>query len=80
MAARSATIRFGNIESATSENDYGIWLAPGTINTTVFGKHRNGMSMTNASSTAFAPVGIRDTGGAASSGNNITQNTGFQHH
>lgn len=63
----------GNFNAADGENDLGIWLATGTVNTTVSGNTVSnlGMSLT----TAFAPIGIRESSGAAASGNIFTGNT-----
>lgn len=63
----------GNFNAVDAESDTGIWLATGTVNTAVSGNTVSNLGMT--SSGAFAPYGIRDSGGAASSGNAITLNT-----
>ena len=63
----------GNFEIATAENDTAIWLASGTINATVSGNIVTALAYSGTS--ANAPFGIRDSGGATASGNSITSNT-----
>ncbi|HVE60094.1 MAG TPA: hypothetical protein VNB22_24985, partial [Pyrinomonadaceae bacterium] len=62
----------GNFNATNDENDTGIWLAAGAVNTTVSGNTVSALGYTGT--TTFGPFGIRDSGGAAASGNNITQN------
>ena len=64
----------GNFNGADAENDTGIWLATGAVNTTVSNNTVTNIAYTGTS--ANAPYGIRDSGGAASaSGNSISGNT-----
>ncbi|MBK7934615.1 MAG: hypothetical protein IPK01_14320 [Acidobacteria bacterium] len=63
----------GNLNATSAENDYGIWLATGTVNTTVSNNSISTLEMTNTG--AFTAFGIRDSGATAASGNNIIQNT-----
>ena len=63
----------GNFETASAENDVGIWLATGTINATVSGNTVSGLSYTGTG--AQAPIGINVTGGTATSGVILAQNT-----
>lgn len=63
----------GNFDAAVVEGDTGIWLAGGTVNSTVSGNTVSGLTQT--SSGAATVIGIRDSGGATASGNDITRNT-----
>ncbi len=63
----------GNFSNGEGENDTGIWLATGTGNATVSGNTVTNLGMTLTS--AFAPIGIRESSGLAASGNNIAGNT-----
>jgi hypothetical protein len=62
----------GNINATNDENDTGIWLAAGAVNTTVSGNTVTALGYTGTGT--FGPFGIRDSGGSTTSGNNITQN------
>lgn len=62
----------GNLNNTNDENDTGIWLATGAVNTTVSGNTVTALGYTGTST--FGPFGIRDSGGTTASGNNITQN------
>ena len=59
----------GNLDAAIGENDYGIWLATGTINATVSNNTVSNLGMTLT--TAFAPYGIRESSGVATTTGNI---------
>jgi len=61
-----------NFESASSENDRGIWLATGCINAEVTG---NSVSTLACSATGNAPTGIYVTSGQTNSGIVISENT-----
>lgn len=63
----------GNFEAVTTEGDTGIWLASGTVNTTVSGNTVTTLGMTTAGTSVV--IGIRDSGGATASGNTLTGNT-----
>ncbi len=63
----------GNFSNTDGENDTGIWLATGAVNTTVSANTVTALGYTGTG--AFAPFGIRDSGGVAASGNNLTGNT-----
>ncbi|MBS1792678.1 MAG: hypothetical protein JSS81_02420 [Acidobacteria bacterium] len=64
----------GNFDATNDEIDSGVWLATGTVNSTVSGNTVTTLGYTGTG--AFNPIGIRETSGlAAGSGNNITQNT-----
>ena len=63
----------GNFSTVDGENDCGIWLATGTGNATVSGNTVANLGMTPTS--AFAPIGIRESSGLATSGNVISGNT-----
>lgn len=63
----------GNFSPIEGENDKGIWLATGTGNATVSGNTVSNLGM--GLTTAFAPIGIHESAGLASSGNIISGNT-----
>lgn len=63
----------GNFNNTNDENDTGIWLAAGTVNTIVSGNTVTTLGYTGTVS--FSPYGIRDSGGTAASGNIISGNT-----
>ena len=63
----------GNFNGVDAENDTGIWLATGAVNTTVSNNTVTNIAYTGTG--ANAPFGIRDSGGATASGNSITANT-----
>ena len=63
----------GNFDNTSAENDTGIWLATGAVNTTVSGNSVTTLGYSGTS--ANGPFGIRDSGKAAASGNNIIGNT-----
>jgi trimeric autotransporter adhesin len=63
----------GNFSAVEGESDAGIWLATGTTNATVSGNTVSNLGMTLT--TAFAPFGIRESGGLAAAGTTITGNT-----
>lgn len=63
----------GNFDNTAAENDTGIWLATGAVNTTVSGNSVTALGYSGTSGNA--PYGIRDSGGAAASGNNLVGNT-----
>ncbi|TRZ52223.1 T9SS C-terminal target domain-containing protein [bacterium] len=62
----------GNFESATGENDCGIWFAPGTVNSVISGNNINNLSCSNTG--AFAPVGIHVSSDVASSNDSVNGN------
>ncbi|MBS1797774.1 MAG: hypothetical protein JSS81_28390, partial [Acidobacteria bacterium] len=63
----------GNLSSGEAESDTGIWLAGGAVNSTVTGNTVTSMGHTGG--VGVTPFAIRDSGGAAASGNKITRNT-----
>jgi len=63
----------GNFSNTDGENDTGIWLAGGAVNSTVSANTVTTLGYTGTG--AFGPFGIRDSGGTTASGNNITQNS-----
>jgi hypothetical protein len=63
----------GNFSPIEGERDHGIWLASGTRNALVSGNTISNLGM--ALTSAFAPLGIRDSTGQAASGTNIVGNT-----
>lgn len=63
----------GNFNNTNDENDTGIWLAAGTVNTIVSGNTVTTLGYTGTST--FNPFGIRESSGATVSGNNISGNT-----
>ena len=63
----------GNFEAVNGENDNGIWLATGVVNTTVSGNTISTLGYTGVS--AFGPVGINITSSASAANLNITGNT-----
>lgn len=63
----------GNFSAVEGENDTGIWLATGTANATVSGNTVSNLGMTLT--TAFAPIGIRESSGVAPAGINFTGNS-----
>lgn len=62
-----------SFEIATAENDVAIWLASGTVNTTVANNTISNFNYLGTS--ANAPVGINITSGVAASNINITGNS-----
>jgi hypothetical protein len=63
----------GNFETATDEHDKGVWLATGTVNSTISG---NTISTLNYSGTgSYAPKGIYISSGTSGAGLNIANNT-----
>lgn len=64
----------GNFETATAENDPGIWLATGVSNTSVFNNTISTLGMTTSAG-AGAPMGINITAGVSSAAINIYGNT-----
>ena len=62
----------GNFNSTDNENDTGIWLATGAVNTTVSSNTVTTLGYTGTG--AFTAFGIRDSGGAIASGNKVTAN------
>ena len=63
----------GNFEVATAESDYGVWLATGTVNTTVSNNIISNLGCTAAS--GFAPSGIFISTSVPSANVSITGNT-----
>jgi hypothetical protein len=63
----------GNFDATLGENDYAIWLAPGTKNTIVSNNTITNLGMTLT--TGFAPRGIVESSGLVASGNIITNNS-----
>ena len=61
-----------NIDAASAENDYGVWLATNTANTTVA---NNTISALNCTLTANAPSGIFISSGLAASNITVSDNT-----
>lgn len=62
----------GNFESAAAENDIGIWLANGTVNTTVA---YNNISTMGSGNGATAPTGIQIDCNRGNAGIMVTGNT-----
>ncbi len=63
----------GNFSNTDGENDVAIWLATGTSNATVSNNTISNLGMTLT--TAFAPYGIRESSGLATSGSIIRDNS-----
>lgn len=64
--------QIGNFENVNAENDMGIWLASGTINTTVSDNIITTLGYTGTAGNA--PTGINITSGSVNSGNVISGN------
>lgn len=63
----------GNFDNTIAENDFGVWFATGTVNSTI---SQNTIStLGQITTTANGPLGINITNGVAASNINVTQNT-----
>ncbi|MCX6278712.1 MAG: hypothetical protein NT004_11510, partial [Bacteroidetes bacterium] len=63
----------GNFETTTAENDYGIWFATGTVNSSISNNTISTLGF--SSTTAYAPVGIIISSGVTGASITVSGNT-----